>query len=40
MEGGERKRGDRKGEGCHSEGFVKPLKVSVALLDAVLVKST
>lgn len=30
-EGGERKRGHRKGDGCHSEGFVKPLKVSLWL---------
>lgn len=30
-EGGERKRGHRKGEACHSEGFVKPLKVSLWL---------
>jgi len=39
-QGAERKRGHRKGEGCHDEGFVEPLKVSfVALLDAVHIQS-
>lgn len=41
-DGRKRERGKchRKGEGCHSEGFVKPLKVSLVFLGAILVKST